>query len=176
MTSMASRKGAAPAGMILMVLAFASMAGLMYWLNIAAQPSSLAVVEDPSGAGDFEGMIAVAADSFGVDPAAFLGETVVLSNLPVNQMLGPSFFLVEAGVTQNYLVRLGPDPVAEGVILLPGDVVSVRGLVGEMTDELAASWAEAGVLGEGEAVVALINPTYITASVVEVAGAAGGGQ
>jgi hypothetical protein len=169
MTSMGSRKGAAGSTTILMVLAFVTMAGFLYWLNMSAESIEVEVVEAAGTEADFTGAVAVAADSFGVDPAAYSGQTVRISNLPVSGVFGQeAFFVTIEAIGNPYLVKLGADPIADGILVFPGDVVAVTGVVGDMSEELAASWVEAGVIGEGEDMVAMINPTFITATVIEI--------
>lgn len=169
MTSMGSRKGASPVSRVLMVVAFAAIGGFMYWLSLAAGSNEVQVVEDGGTEVDFSGVVAVTADSFGVDPAAYVGQTVRISNLPVSGLLGgKAFFVTIQTVGNPYLVKLGAELIAEGVLVFPDDVVAVTGLVGDMSEELAASWVEEGLISAGEDMVALINPTFITATVIEI--------
>jgi hypothetical protein len=172
MTAMGSRKGVAPASTVLMLLAFATMAGFLYWLNMSAKSQQVAVNEAAAAAAaakaDFAGVVALTPDSFGVDPAAYSGRTVTISNLPVSGLLGSEAFFVNIEAVGNYLVKLGADPIADGLLVFTGDVVSVTGVVAEMSEELAASWVEAGAIGAGEDMVAMINPTFITATMVEI--------
>jgi len=160
-----------------MVLAFATMAGFLYWLNLSAASTQVEVVEDPTGtATDFSDAVAVTADSFGLDPAAFSGRTVRLVNLPVSGLLGAgAFFVTIETLGSPYLIRLGAGPLEDRLLVFPGDVVSLTGVIGEMSEELAAAWVEAGAIGQGEDMVAMINPTFITATDIEIMDAPAGG-
>lgn len=177
MTSMGSRKGAAPANTLLMVLAFATIGGFMYWLSLSAKSAEVEVAEAAASEMDFSDAVAVGADSFGVDPAAWVGRTVRISNLSVSGLFGTEAFFINIDAIGNpYVVKLGAGPLADGILVFPGDVVAVTGVVGDMSEELAASWVELGSISEGEDMVALINPTFITATIIEISTPTSGGD
>ncbi len=176
MDFMASRKGAATSN-ILMILAFASIVGFLFWLNHTAQSSNVEVVEETTESDDGGAATLVMADSFGVDPMAFSGSVIRLENLPVQGALGSQAFFVEVpGQPGPYLVKMGAVVVADSLVVLSEDVVTVVGNVHAMSDSIADSWVADGAITENDKIVATFAESFIEALAVEVTGAGTSGN
>jgi hypothetical protein len=93
-----SRKGAASGvATLMMLVAFALMGGLMYWLNVTAQPSSVAIAEgaDEDAGGSITEGRAIAFEDFSAGPAGFLDQEVQIRGIPIVSVLGNHQFWTE---------------------------------------------------------------------------------
>jgi len=168
MTSMGSRKGAAPAGMVLMLVAFVVMAGFMYWLAVTAEPSNIQIEPtDEEAEAAAPELLRITTDSFAIDPAVFVGQHVRLINLQSTNLLSGQVFTV--GIDSiDYVVQMGEGPTSEGIVIFPGDMLHLNGQVQRMDQAMADSLAASGAIGDGQQEAVMINPTFIVASDIEI--------
>ena len=169
---MASKKSGA-LNVPLMILAFLLMGGFLYWLNISSEPSQLAVAEE--GSAD-----RLRADSRPVSPAVlgaeaedYVDELVRVSNIRVNSLLGTQgfWFLVptEDEELADYLVRLDPDYIPPDLQVVPGDILTVIGRVGAMSEEVITQWEGQGFFTEeGQRTAVAELGTYLSAMDIEI--------
>ncbi len=154
-----------------MVFAFVLVGGFLAWLNQQARSEELAVVEDFT---DDAGLVArvVPTDVFGADPSAFPEVLIQVNRLLVQSLVGAQAFFVEVpGQPSPYLVKLGPEVVADSVVVPNGATVSVIGYVHQMTDSIADDWVASGGLSEGDRVLAIFAESFLEAADIIVAGA-----
>jgi len=176
----ASRRGAVEMGTVLMIAAFAVIAGFIYWLSgQAAAERELDIVEDTAAVAmdddQYASAIPISASDIMLDASGYAGQLVRLEPQTVLSLLGQQGFMMDFP-TGPFLVSFSDDLVAEGVEVQSGDVVRVTGRVVAMTPEIAAGWQEAGRLTEAEAMVAEFAVHFIEAVDVEVSAPAPAGN
>jgi hypothetical protein len=177
MAEKASRRGAVDLGVILMVLSFAVIGYFLYWLNgqAAIERAATAVVEEdtPDAMADdpYAGATAVAAVDLvtGAGAGAYAGQTVRVEPTAVASLLGRQGFWLDAPQSP-FLVALSQQMLADSVTVTPGSRVTVTGTVLAMTDSVAASWLEAGRIGEGDQLAASFATHFIEALQIRPAG------
>jgi len=176
MVSFGSRRGVAGGlALPLMVFAFVLVGGFLAWLNQRARSEELAVVEDFAGEGDLAAARLVATDVFGADPLAYPDALIQVNRLLVQSLVGAQAFFVEVpGQPSPYLVKLGPEVVADSVAVPNGATVSVIGYVHQMTDSVADDWVANGGLSEGNRVLAIFAESFLEAADIIVAEAGPG--
>jgi hypothetical protein len=114
-------------------------------------------------------------DVFGADPLAYPDALIQVNRLLVQSLVGAQAFFVEVpGQSSPYLVKLGPEVVADSVAVPNGATVSVIGYVHQMTDSVADDWVASGGLSEGNRVLAIFAESFLEAADIIVAGAGPG--
>jgi len=174
MKSMGPRKGAAPAGTILMLVAFAAMAGFIYWLSISAEPTDIQIQPAEEVEQRESELLRITTDSFAVDPSMFVGQRVRLINLQSTNLISGEIFTVGLDALGDYVIRMGEGPVSEGLVIFPGDNLHLNGTVRAMDQAEADSLVASGGIGEGQQEAVMINATYIVASEIELLDPEGG--
>lgn len=179
MAEKASRRGAVDLGMILMVLSFAVIGYFLFWLNgqAAIERAATAVVEDTT---DIEaddpataGATSIVAADVMTGAGAFEGQLVRMEPTVVASGIGQAGFWLDLP-SGPFLVAYSPELLADSVTATPGSRVTVTGTVVAMTDSVAASWFEAGRIGEGDQLAASFATHFIEARRIQVA--SGGGN
>lgn len=159
---------------IYMVAALVMIAGLMFWLNVRAKATAVAVVEDGPVVEDVSNVVDVAVDTFGADPMAFAGRNIRLGPVAVPGLVGSAAFFVqvpgETGQPGPYLIMMDSTLIADGMTVAGGDRVVVVGVVRRMTDGVADQWIIDGLIGEGEKIIVTFAENFIEASEVVLAG------
>jgi len=154
----------------LMVFAFVLVGGFLAWLNQQARSEELAVVEDFTGDVGLATARVIPTDVFGADPLAFPDALIQVNRLLVQSLVGAQAFFVEVpGQPSPYLVKLGPEVVADSVVVPNGATVSVIGYVHQMTDSIADDWVASGGLSEGDRVLAIFAESFLEAADIIVA-------
>ena len=178
MVSFGSRRGAAGAlALPFMVFAFVLVGGFLAWLNQQARSEELAVVEDFTGDVGLATARVIPTDVFGADPLAFPDALIQVNRLLVQSLVGAQAFFVEVpGQPSPYLVKLGPEVVADSVVVPNGATVSVIGYVHQMTDSIADDWVASGGLSEGDRVLAIFAESFLEAADIIVAEAEPGAE
>lgn len=175
MTDQASRRGAVEMGTVLMIVAFAVIAGFLYWLNgQAAQERALDIVEDTTSAmvDDYDAAIPIGASDIMTDASAYEGQLVRLQPQTVLSLVGQQGFMLDFP-SGPFLVSMSDSLIADSLAVQAGDVVRVTGTITAMTPEIAQGWQEAGRLNEGERMVAEFAVHFLAAEDIEVSTPAG---
>jgi hypothetical protein len=179
MAEKASRRGAVDLGVILMVLSFAVIGYFLYWLQgqAAIERASTAVVEDSAAAmadDPYAAATRVRASDLvtGVGAGAFTGQTVRVEPTAVASALGQQGFWLDLPQSP-FLVAYSAQLLADSVTATPGSRVTVTGTVVAMTDSVAASWFEAGRIGEGDQLAASFATHFIEAVQIQTASRGG---
>lgn len=166
MAKLGSRRGAANLGFPLMVLTFILLGGFMYWLNITAEPTQPAVMEETEAAPEdtFAGTV-VSADDLKTGSEAYEGQLVRLSGVAVSQTMGANAFFVDLPATESlpatpFLVRAMPD--AGGVPAMGVEVV-ITGTLMAVTDSLVSDWVGSGVISEQDRLLVEFATHFIEA-------------
>ena len=179
MAEKASRRGAVDLGMILMVLSFAVIGYFLFWLQgqAAIERAATAVVEDTA---DIEpddpamaGATSIVAADVMTGAGAFEGQLVRMEPTEVASALGQAGFWLDLP-SGPFLIAYSPELLADSVTATPGSRVTVTGTVVAMTDSVAASWFEAGRVGEGDQLAASFATHFIEAQ--QIRPAPGGGN
>ena len=179
MAEKASRRGAVDLGVILMVLSFAVIGYFLFWLNgqAAIERAATAVVEDTT---DIEpddpataGATSIVAADVMTGAGAFEGQLVRMEPTEVASAIGRAGFWLDLP-SGPFLVAYSPELLADSVTAAPGSTVTVVGTVVAMSDSVAASWFEAGRIGEGDQLAASFATHFIEAQRIQVA--TGGGN
>ena len=121
--------------LILMISAFIAVGSFLFWLNIKAADTELAVITDTTGeSSEISSAPVVDVALFGSNPMAHSDGIIRINNLLVQSGVGSQAFFVEIpGQPGPYLVKLGPDVVADSVSVPSGSRASVIGNIYTMT-------------------------------------------
>jgi hypothetical protein len=135
---------------ILMIAALVLIAGLFLWLSTTAQPTQIAVVEEPDSAADADAMDGDVADvtlaEFATGPQGFQSLSIRLRDVAVASTLGARNFWIQLPNNRPYLIHIGEDLAASGASVVNGDTVTVAGTVHLMGDSTLTAWRSSGVL------------------------------
>lgn len=159
---------------ILMAVAILSVGGFMYWINVEARATEVAVVEEDEQVEESAFALDVAVDTFGADPMAFDGTRVRLGPVVVPGVVGSSAFFIQIpgvnGQPEPYLIKMDSTLIAAGMTVAMGDQLVVVGMVREMNEGVADQWVLDGVISEGEKIIVTFAVNFIEASEVVLAG------
>jgi hypothetical protein len=184
MADKASRRGAVDLGVVLMVLSFAVIAYFLFWLqgqaaieraaNVVPEDTTETVVDD-----EFAGATTIVAEDVRTGAGAYEGQLVRVDDAPVASLLGQQGFWVDFPQSP-FLVSYSQELRDEGVTVSAGSTVTVFGRIVAMSDSIAASWFEAGRIGEGDQLAASFATHFLEAQRIDTAagsgGAGGGGR
>ena len=182
MTEKGSRRGAVELGTLLMIAAFAVIAGFIYWLSGQAEAErALSIVEDTTSTmvDQYADAIPIGAADIMVDATPYEGQIVRLEPQIIASLLGQQGFWLELP-TGPFLVSLSDELRAANLGVSAQSVARVTGTVTPLTDEIVAAWFEAGRLTEGDRIAAefAVGLHFIAADEIEVSAPApepGGG-
>lgn len=158
----------------LMILAFLSAAGLLYWLNVTSAPAEFTVAQEASQ-GDEVRLVEVG--DFAADPAALMGQRIRLSQVFVASVTSPEVVWFEFEDGTRYLVRISRELVDDGFRVLEGELVGFEGTIQQMNESVAENWLADGVINDPalrDTVAAL--QSYLFAEQVHVGAAVGAGE
>jgi len=176
MTDRRSQRGAVEMGTVLMIAAFAVIAGFIYWLSgQAAAERELEIVEDTTAEmvdDAYREATQVSAQDIMLDASPYLGQLVRLAPQTVLSLVGQQGFMVDFP-SGPFLVSYSDQEITDGFAVVPGDVVRVTGRITAMTPEIAGGWQAAGRLNEGERLVAEFAVHFLQAEDIEVSAPAG---
>lgn len=131
-------------GTISMIAAFLAIAGFMYWLSIASEPTEFAVADE----GEQAQVLSLPA--FQMNPAGYEGVLLELDGVVVSETLGSQAFVTELPNGELYLVRIPGALVQQGLVVEAGDRGRITGRVEEMNDAVLTRWDGEGVFGDPE--------------------------
>ena len=178
----ASRRGAADMGMPLMIVAFLVIGGFMYWLSgqAAAERASRVVEEVPEeetsmGAGEGDVMLGEMT-SVGVDPEAFVGETIRGLGYEVASAFGTAGFWVNTPSGNPFLVTYTEELKATGVTAAQGDFVNVAGELLRMEISYLDEWLAAGEINDNDKIIGEFATHFVAAAELEIVDAPAGGE
>lgn len=170
-----SRRGAADLGTPLMILAFAVIAGFLYWLaGEAQQEREMRVVEETPAEDPASGVQRVTPQDIMMDATPYEGQEIRIDALTVASLLGEQGFWLEMPNGNPFLVSMSPEVTASGTTVAAGSRATVIGTVRAMSDSTLTAWTEAGTIAEGDRIVAEFATHYIEATDVRTSG--GGAQ
>ena len=151
--------------LILMISAFIAVGSFLFWLNIKASETELAVIEDTTGkSSEISSAPIVDASLFGSNPMAHSDGIIRINDLLVQSGVGAHAFFVEMpGQPGPYLVKLGPEVMADSVSVPSGSRASVIGNVYAMTDSVADDWVATGAITEADKVLASFAESFLEA-------------
>ncbi len=159
---------------IFMAVALLLMVGLMYWLNVQARATEVAVVEEDAQVDESAVALDVAVDTFGADPMAFDGTRVRLGPVVVPGVVGSTAFFIQIpgvnGQPEPYLIKMDSTLIADGMTVAVGDQLVVVGVVREMSEGVADQWVLDGVIAEGDKIIVTFAVNFLEASEVVLAG------
>jgi len=178
MVNVGSRRGFADKlALPLMILSFLVVVGFLYWLNVTAEPTQVAIVEEeedrPSGASAILNV-----DDFLADAVQYEGRLVEVTGARVASKLGPQAFWIGPDDTP-FLVKMDSALVAEGQSVLAEQRVDLTGTVFTMSDSVHAAWDAQGAFPtDGDRLVAefAIGSPFLEVVAVERSGGAQGGN
>jgi cbb3-type cytochrome oxidase subunit 3 len=181
MAEKSSRRGAVDLGVILMVLSFVVIGYFLYWLQgqAAVERAAATVTEDVAETPDDpnSGVTRVPAGDLvtGEGASTYAGQVVRVEPIQVAGLLGRQGFWLD--VPQSpFLVSYSSALLADSVTVTPGSRVTVTGTVTAMSDSIAASWFEAGRIGEGDQLAASFASYFIEAQQIQTAPGGRGGN
>jgi hypothetical protein len=146
----------------LMIVAFLSVAGFVYWLSVTAQPTEVPVAEEEEPA------LELSLEVFQSRSGEVVGERVRIPPVVVAAPLGLQAFWFEFPDGNIYLTRIGPELVQSGLQVEEGDRVRITGEVREMNDEVLDSWVNQGVIPSDARDMAGFAQTFIEADELQI--------
>lgn len=174
MAQTGSRRGAAQnTSLILAVVAVVAIGGLMWWLNVTAEPTATAVVpQQDMNDEPVSDVPIVDLGSLRAETTEYVGLEVELRNQNVSSTLGGRAFWIGAQ-DQPFLVKM--DSTITVSQPTNGDTVNVRGIIHEMSDSVLDAWETQGAIaGSGDRAVASFAEVFMEASSVRAR--SGGGE
>ena len=175
MADNASRRGATNLGMPLMILAFATIGGFLYWLNSQAEQDlaerqayaySVAAAEEA----ERNRPPLIDPERIQMDASGYEGRDIRLEAMPVASTLGTQGFWLEMPNGNPFLMSMGADATVDGGEIQPGSVeLDITGRVMAMNDSVLTAWTEAGAIGEGDRLAAEFATHFIEAQELVVA-------
>ena len=171
-TSGAKRGFADRLALPLMIVAFLIVGGFLYWLNVTAEPTEVAIVEEAGDEGSGASAILDSQD-FLASPETHEGQTIEVTGARVASRLGTQAFWIGPD-DRPYLVKMAPAVVEAGGSVMVEQLVILRGTVHSMSDSVLNAWDGLGVFGSpGDRIVAEFATSFL--EVEEITGQAGGG-
>jgi hypothetical protein len=170
---MAQTKKSGAFNLPLMILAFLMIAGFLYWLNIASEPTEFAVAEENvTDLGDYTGVSLV---EFGDGPEAYMDQRIRIPNVRVTDIMGIHLFWFDLPVAEDasepFLVRMDRQRIDDEIQVLGDDVVTLTGTVRAMSDSVITAWEELGIFTqEGQRAEAEAQTTFLDLDSVEIHG------
>lgn len=154
MASFGSRRGFADRlSLPLMVVAFLAVGGFLYWLNITAQPTEVAVAEEPGEMVSGASAILSTSD-FLAGPEQWIGQIVEVTDARATSTLGSQAFWIGPDASP-FLVKMAPALISDSTTVPVGQPMSVVGTVQTMTDSVLSAWDSLGAFAnEGDRIVA----------------------
>lgn len=179
MAQTGSRTGAANVAAILAILAFIAMGGLIYWLEITAEPTEREVPVAEETEEDEPPLLdvpIVGIDQIRNEPDGYVDLELAIRNETINSFLGETGVWI--GPSDNpFLVKMDSTAQANAPELAVDEAVHVRGEVRTMSDSVLDDWESRGeISGEGDRAVASFADYFIEASEIEIAGQGSSGQ
>lgn len=142
-----SRRGASNLGMPLMLLAFALMGGLVYWLAVTAEPTETVVVEEEAPDVDmFTGTEIDAAVLETPQITGYEGLEVRVADVPFTQAVGTRQFFVSLPQGSPFLIRMGRRLIADSVPMPTEGTLTVTGNLYALTDSIRNAWQAEGAI------------------------------
>ena len=165
MADNASRRGASNLGVPLMILAFATIGGFLYWLNGQASQEMAerqAYADSVAAAEEAERNRPPLVDPerIQMDASGFEDRAIRLEGLPVASNLGTQGFWLEMPNGNPFLVSIGSEAEVEGSVE-PGVSVDVTGTVYAMNDSVLTVWTESESIGDGDRLAAEFATHFI---------------
>ena len=178
MANFGSRRGFADKlSLPLMILAFLVVIGFLYWLNVTAEPTEVVIVEEEDPRSSGASAILDVAD-FLPEARQYQGLVVEVTGARVASRLGPQAFWIGPD-DAPFLVKMGPEVLEAGAVVLVEQRVNLTGTVHMMSDSTHAAWDAAGAFpNEGDRIVAefAIGSPFLEITAVERSGPAGAGE
>ena len=88
---------------------------------------------------------------FSGDPSAFAGRSITIPDIEVNSLLGTgqAFWSQMADANETpFLFKLGDQLVADGMLVVSGDVGDASGTLLTMSDSILDAWEAAGAFSD----------------------------
>jgi hypothetical protein len=174
MADNASRRGATNLGVPLMILAFATIAGFLYWLNGQASneldmrqayADSVAAAEEEEA----NRPPVISAARIQMDASPFEGDDIRLEQVPVASTLGTQGYWLQMPNGNPFLISVSPDVQVEGGEIETGNDVWLTGRVTAVNDSVLNAWTEAGTIGDGDRLAAEFATHFIEVLQLRVA-------
>lgn len=174
MATLGSRRGFADKlSLPLMLLAFVLLGGFLYWLGITAEPTSIEIVETTTDEGGLSASAILDVEDFLANPEGQIDAVVEVTGARVASRLGSQAFWIGPD-DAPYLVKMGPELVADSTQVSVESTVNIVGSVFMMSDSVLTAWDSLGVFAnEGDRIVAEFATSFLEA--YEISGAAGSG-
>jgi hypothetical protein len=147
----------------LMILAFLSVAGFVYWLSETAQPTT-----PPPAVEEEEPSLALSLEVFQSRVDEIVDQRVSLPAVPVAAQLGPQAFWFQFADGNIYLTQIAGELGVGGFEVRDGDEVAISGFVRAMDDATLDQWVATGVIPANGRDMAAFAATYIEADRLEI--------
>ncbi len=174
MADNASRRGATNLSMPLMILAFATIGGFLFWLNGQANQELAdrqAYADSVRAAEEAEAARAPVIDAARIqlDASPYENTEIRLEAVPVASTLGSQGYWLEMPNGNPFLVSVSPGVSVEGGAVEGGRLVWLTGRVLAINDSVLTSWTDAGSIGDGDRLAAEFATYFIEVLELRVA-------
>jgi uncharacterized protein with LGFP repeats len=168
-----SRRGATNLSVPLMILAFATIGGFLWWLNGQAgleMEIRQAYADSVAAAEEEEANRApvINAERIQLDATPFEGQEIRLEDVPVASTLGTQGYWLEMPNGNPFLISVSRGVEVEGGEIETGDHVFLTGRVTAVNDSILDSWTEAGTIGDGDRLAAEFATHFIEVLLLRV--------
>ena len=167
MATLGSRRGFADKlSLPLMIVSFLILGGFLYWLNVTAEPTEVAIEEDVESEGPSASAI-LALDDFLANPEGQIDAVVEVTGARIASRLGTQAFWIGPD-DRPYLVKMGAELVEAGTEILVESTVNITGSVFMISDSVLTSWDELGMFAnEGDRIVAEFAERFVEIRLIE---------
>jgi len=160
----------------LMIVAFLTIGGFLYWLSVTSEPTEFTVAEE-SLDDQLGPALDLTLEQFGENADGYVGARIRLENVEVGNLVGADafWFSFPQEDVNDYLVRVDRNRVDADLQILPDDRLTVSGTVHAMTDSVIEVWDQWGVFGdEAQRPPVLVLETFLEADSIGIHADAGG--
>jgi len=138
------------ASTVWMIIATIGVVGFLFWLNFkmgSLETDVAAELEEDEVAE----MVTLTTLDLEGDPAAVVGQNIMLEFVPVAQSLGRGAFSINLAMEGRYPVLMSSDIIARGTQVMTGDQLTLFGHVFTFNDSIGAEWVNQGAVDEANA-------------------------
>lgn len=139
------------ASTVWMIIATIGVVGFLFWLNFktgSLETEVAAELEEDEAAAE---IVSITTLDLEGDPAAVVGQNIMLEFVPVAQSLGRGAFSINLAMEGRYPVLMSSDIIARGTEVMTGDQLTLFGHVFTFNDSIGAEWVSQGAVDEANA-------------------------
>jgi len=148
------------ASTVWMIIATIGVVGFLIWLNFKTGSLETEVAAELEEE-DVAEMVTLTTLDLEGDPAAVVGQNIMLEFVPVAQSLGRGAFSINLAMEGRYPVLMSSDIIARGTQVMTGDQLTLFGHVFTFNDSIGAEWVNQGAVDEANAGAIPDMPSFL---------------